>query len=68
MEVIIANPRQVELISKSNRKTDVNDAALLARMAVTPELLAPIVHRSQQAQAHLQCCARVMWSCACARA
>ena len=53
MEVIVANPRQVELISKSNRKTDVNDAALLARMAVTPELLAPIVHRSQQAQAHL---------------
>jgi transposase len=53
MEVIVANPRQVDLISKSNSKTDANDAALLARLAVTPELLSPIIHRSKQAQSHL---------------
>jgi hypothetical protein len=29
LEVIVANPRRVELISKSNRKTDRSDAQLL---------------------------------------
>jgi transposase len=53
-EVIIANARQVRLISASSRKDDRMDARMLARLARTdPVLLAPIRHRSEQAQAHL---------------
>ena len=45
-EVIVANPRQVLLISKSARKTDRNDAQLLARLGrVDPELLRPVTTR-----------------------
>ena len=41
-EVIVANPRQVHLISKSDRKSDRNDALLLARLGrLDPELLRP---------------------------
>lgn len=54
MEVIVANPRRVELISKSDRKTDRGDAQLLTELGRTnPQLLAPITHRSEQAQADL---------------
>jgi transposase len=53
-EVIVANARQVKLISASSRKDDRLDAQTLARLArVDPELLRPIRHRSEQAQGHL---------------
>src|SRR6516225_1137284 len=50
-EVIVANARQVQLISKSSRKNDRMDAQTLARLArVDPRLLRPVQHRSEQAQ------------------
>ena len=53
-EVIVANARQVQLISASSRKNDRLDALLLARLGrVDPQLLRPIRHRSEQAQADL---------------
>jgi len=53
-EVIVANARQVKLISQSSRKDDRLDAQTLARLArVDPLLLRPIRHRGQQAQGHL---------------
>jgi transposase len=54
LEVIVANARQVKLISESSRKNDKLDAQMLARLArVDPQLLRPIRHRSEQAQADL---------------
>jgi transposase len=51
MEVLVANPRKIPLISKNDRKTDQTDAELLAEMGRTnPRLLHPITHRSQAAQ------------------
>ena len=53
-EVIVANPRQVKLISASTRKSDPADALLLARLArVDPGLLAPVEHRSEELQMDL---------------
>jgi transposase len=53
-EVIVANARQVQLISASSRKNDRMDAQMLARLArVDPQLLRPIRHRSEQAQSDL---------------
>jgi len=53
-EVIVANARQVKLISQSSRKDDKLDAQMLARLArMDPELLRPIRHRSEEAQADL---------------
>jgi transposase len=53
-EVIVANARQVKLISASSRKDDRLDAQTLARVArVDPQLLRPIRHRSAEAQMHL---------------
>jgi transposase len=53
-EVIVANARQVRLISASSRKNDRMDARLLARLArADPQLLRPIRHRGEQAQADL---------------
>ena len=50
-EVVVANPRQVALIARSQRKTDRLDAEWLARLGrFDPELLAPIRHRSEQSQ------------------
>ena len=50
-EVIVANPRQVALIARSHRKDDRSDAGQLARLGrLDPKLLAPIRHRSAQAQ------------------
>jgi transposase len=50
-EVIVANPRQVRLITQSDRKRDRTDAELLARLGrVDPGLLRPIQHRGPQAQ------------------
>jgi transposase len=48
-EVIVANPRNVHLISKSDRKNDRNDAMLLARLGrVDPELLGRVSVRSEE--------------------
>ena len=53
-EVIVANARQVKLISESSRKDDRLDAEMLARLArVDPQLLRPIRHRGETAQGHL---------------
>lgn len=53
-EVIVANARQVQLISASSRKDDRMDARTLARLArVDPQLLRPIRHRSERAQQDL---------------
>jgi transposase len=53
-EVIVANARQVKLITQSSRKNDKLDAQTLARLArVDPQLLRPIQHRSEEAQQHL---------------
>lgn len=53
-EVIVANARQVRLISAASRKNDTLDARTLARLArVDPQLLRPIRHRSEQAQMDL---------------
>ena len=52
--VIVANARQVQLISASSRKDDRLDAEMLARLArVDPELLRPIHHRGEKAQQDL---------------
>jgi transposase len=52
--VIVANARQVQLISASSRKNDRMDAQRLARLArIDPQLLRPIQHRSEQAQSDL---------------
>ena len=53
-EVIVANPRQVRMITDTKRKNDRLDAEKLARLArADPKLLSPIEHRSQQAQEDL---------------
>jgi transposase len=53
-EVIVANPRQLRLITESSRKDDRVDAKTLARLArVDPDLLRPIRHRSEKAQLDL---------------
>jgi transposase len=53
-EVIVANARQVKLISESSRKNDRLDAEFLARLArADRKLLAPIRHRGESAQADL---------------
>jgi len=53
-EVIVANARRVRLITESSRKDDKLDAKTLARLArIDPELLSPIRHRGEQAQADL---------------
>ena len=53
-EVIVANPRQLQLITASSRKDDTVDAKTLARLArIDPELLRPIRHRGEKAQMDL---------------
>jgi transposase len=53
-EVVVANPRKVALIGQSSRKNDKVDAAKLAMLANTnQQLLYPIQHRGEQAQADL---------------
>jgi transposase len=53
-EVIVANARQVRVIYESDRKNDKVDARTLARLArIDKELLHPIRHRSEKAQADL---------------
>jgi transposase len=50
-DVVVANPRQVPLISQNNQKSDDQDPELLARLArVDRKLLKPIQHRSLKDQ------------------
>ena len=50
-EVIVANPRMLPLITKSDEKDDRTDAELLARLGRTdPQLLRPIEPRGEAAQ------------------
>lgn len=46
-EVIVADARRLEAISKNPRKNDRNDAHLLARLARDPALLSPVSHASE---------------------
>ncbi|MEM8883550.1 MAG: IS110 family transposase [Planctomycetota bacterium] len=49
---MVANPRQLALISQHDRKSDRTDAEWLARLArVDPQLLAPVTPRDAQTQA-----------------
>src|SRR5581483_287737 len=53
-EVIVANPRRLRLISESDRKNDKADSRTLARLAqAAPDLLSPVLHRSEQVQLDL---------------
>jgi transposase len=53
-EVVVANPRRVQLIAQSTRKNDRSDAETLARLGrLDPTLLRPIRHRSAEAQVDL---------------
>jgi transposase len=53
-EVIVANPRQLRVITESSRKDDRVDAQMLARLArADPKLLRPIRHRGEEAQLDL---------------
>jgi len=53
-EVIVANPRKIPTLTKSESKNDRNDAEQLARMAAfDPKLLHPIKHRSPERQQDL---------------
>src|SRR5713101_6644685 len=53
-EVIVAHARNVRLIGESRKKDDRLDARMLARLVrIDPQLLAPVKHRSAQAQADL---------------
>jgi len=53
-EAVVANARQVRLITESSHKNDKLDARTLARLArVDLALLKPIRHRSAEAQSHL---------------
>lgn len=50
-EVIVANAREVQSISKSDRKNDAADAEQLARLGrADPKLLHPIEHRCEETQ------------------
>jgi transposase len=49
--VVVAQPRKLRALWGRDRKNDASDAELLARMLrADPQLLHPIVHRSEQAQ------------------
>ncbi len=54
-EVLIADPRQLKLISSSYSKSDRSDAELLARLGRADDLklLKPVQHRSEQTHAAL---------------
>jgi transposase len=50
-EVVVANARQLPLISRSQKKNDRNDAETLARLVrMDRALLSPVTHRGKEAQ------------------
>lgn len=54
-EVIVADVRQLRLISASKQKRDVGDAEPLAQLArIDPQLLNPVQHRGADTQADLE--------------
>ena len=54
-EVIVANARELRLISENKNKTDKADAEYLARLArADPALLHPVDHRKQSSQSALE--------------
>jgi len=53
-EVFVANPRKLRAIYTSDRKSDKNDARMLAKIArIDPQLLYPIEHGAEQSQRDL---------------
>jgi transposase len=53
-EVLVANPRKVRAIYTNTRKSDQNDARMIARIArFDPELLHPVEHGTEQCQRDL---------------
>lgn len=53
-EVLVANPRKVRAIYANTRKSDQNDARMLARIArFDPQLLHPVEHATEQCQRDL---------------
>jgi transposase len=53
-EVLIANPRKVRAIFQNDRKCDLYDARMLAKIArFDPSMLYPIEHQSEEAQRDL---------------
>lgn len=53
-EVFVANPRKLRAIYTSDRKSDKNDARMLAKIArMDPELLHPVEHGTEEAQRNL---------------
>jgi len=53
-EVTVANARQLPLLTKSDKKSDQRDAELLAKMGRSElDLIEPVTHREDQAQADL---------------
>lgn len=53
-EVFVANPRKLRAIYANERKSDKNDARMLARIArMDPQLLHPVEHGSEEAQRDL---------------
>lgn len=53
-KVLVGNPRKLRSIWESDNKTDLRDAEMLARIArFDPNLLYPIQHKGEQAQADL---------------
>lgn len=52
--VLVGHPRKLRAVYSSDRKSDLRDAEMLARIArMDPKLLYPVHHRGKQAQAHL---------------
>ena len=53
-EVFVANPRKLRAIYTSDRKSDKNDARMLAKIArMDPQLLHPVEHGTEEAQRDL---------------
>lgn len=53
-EVLVANPRKLRAIFENDRKCDLYDARMLAKLArFDPSMLHPIEHQSEQAQRDL---------------
>ncbi|MCE2961069.1 MAG: transposase [Akkermansiaceae bacterium] len=53
-DVFVANPRKLRAIYTSDRKSDKNDARMLAKIArIDPQLLYPIEHGAEQSQRDL---------------
>ena len=53
-EVFVANPRKLRAIYANDRKSDKNDARMIARIArMDPQLLYPIQHGTEEAQRDL---------------